>query len=53
MRQEPSEIIRVDNFTAAYDDQVILENLNFYVRSGEIFVILGVQAPAKALFSNI
>jgi len=48
MRQEPSEIIRVDNFAAAYDDQVILENLNFYVRAGEIFVILGGSGSGKS-----
>ena len=48
MRKDPSEIIRVDNLTAAYDGQVILENLDFSVRAGEIFVILGGSGSGKS-----
>ncbi len=44
--QEP--IIRVINFTAAYDDRVIINNISFEVYSGEIFVILGGSGCGKS-----
>ena len=44
--QEP--IIRVINFTAAYDDRVIIDNISFQVYSGEIFVILGGSGCGKS-----
>jgi phospholipid/cholesterol/gamma-HCH transport system ATP-binding protein len=44
--QEP--IIRVINFTAAYDDMVIIDNISFEVYSGEIFVILGGSGCGKS-----
>ncbi len=34
-------IIRVEDFTAAYEDQVVLAHVNFEVYAGEVFVILG------------
>lgn len=45
-KQEP--IIRVENFTAAYDGQVILENVNFDVAPGEVFAILGGSGSGKS-----
>ena len=44
--QEP--IIRVINFTAAYDDRVIIDNISFEVNRGEIFVILGGSGCGKS-----
>jgi phospholipid/cholesterol/gamma-HCH transport system ATP-binding protein len=46
---EPGEpIIRVEGLTAGYDDKVILQNLNFEVRRGEVFVILGGSGCGKS-----
>jgi phospholipid/cholesterol/gamma-HCH transport system ATP-binding protein len=44
--QEP--IIRVINFTAAYDDRVIIDNISFDVYMGEVFVILGGSGCGKS-----
>lgn len=41
-------IIRVENFTAAYDGQVILANINFEIYEGEVFVILGGSGSGKS-----
>ena len=41
-------IIRVENFTAAYDDQVVLADLNFEVYAGEVFAILGGSGCGKS-----
>lgn len=43
-----SPIIQVDHFTAAYDGQVILDDLTFDVRPGEVFVILGGSGCGKS-----
>jgi phospholipid/cholesterol/gamma-HCH transport system ATP-binding protein len=45
MEKEP--VIRVENLTAGYGRTAILENLNFQVRPGEIFVILGGSGCGK------
>ncbi len=42
------QIIRVINFTAAYDDRVIIDNISFEVYRGEIFVILGGSGCGKS-----
>ena len=44
--QEP--IISVINFTAAYGDKVIIDNISFEVNRGEIFVILGGSGCGKS-----
>ena len=41
-------IIRVENFTAAYGGNVVLDNLNFEVYRGEVFVILGGSGCGKS-----
>lgn len=41
-------IIRVENLTAAYDDEVILQDVSLEVYSGEVFVILGGSGCGKS-----
>src|ERR1700740_438356 len=48
MSAERETIIRVENFTAAYDGEVVLENVNFEVFTGEIFSILGSSGSGKS-----
>ena len=48
MSADREAIIRVENFTAAYDDEVVLENVNFEVFTGEIFSILGSSGSGKS-----
>ena len=44
--QEP--IIRVENLTAAYGETVIIDDISFDIRKGEIFVILGGSGCGKS-----
>src|SRR4029450_4118820 len=48
MSAEREAIIRVENFTAAYNGQVVLEDVNFEVFTGEIFFILGTSGSGKS-----
>jgi phospholipid/cholesterol/gamma-HCH transport system ATP-binding protein len=41
-------IIRVENFTAAYDGNVIINDITFDVNPGEVFVILGGSGCGKS-----
>ena len=41
-------IIRVAHLTAAYEDNVLLDNISFEVQRGEIFVILGGSGCGKS-----
>jgi phospholipid/cholesterol/gamma-HCH transport system ATP-binding protein len=41
-------IIRVENFTAAYDGNVIINDISFEVMPGEVFVILGGSGCGKS-----
>ncbi len=41
-------VIRVADFTAAYDGEVLMENISFEVRRGEVFVILGGSGCGKS-----
>ena len=41
-------IIRVEDLTVAYGDNIVLEDINFEVRPGEIFVILGGSGCGKS-----
>jgi len=41
MNQEPDSIISVRGLKIGYGENVILQNINFEVRRGEVFVILG------------
>jgi phospholipid/cholesterol/gamma-HCH transport system ATP-binding protein len=48
MKDGSEIIIRVENFTAAYGDTIVLEDLNFEVRKGEVFIILGGSGCGKS-----
>lgn len=41
-------IIRVENFTAAYEGRVVIDDISFEVKRGEIFVILGGSGCGKS-----
>jgi phospholipid/cholesterol/gamma-HCH transport system ATP-binding protein len=41
-------VISVENLTVGYDDRIILEDVNFTVRRGEVFVILGGSGSGKS-----
>jgi len=50
----PETIIQTKDLTAAYGDRVILEKLNFEVKAGEVFVILGGSGCGKStLLKNL
>ena len=46
--EQREAIIRVENFTAAYNGQVVLDRLNFEVYAGEVFAILGGSGCGKS-----
>ncbi len=41
-------MIRVENFRAAYDGEVVLDRINFEVYPGEVFAILGGSGSGKS-----
>ena len=41
-------IIQVENFTAAYDGDVVLDKLNLEIYAGEVFAILGGSGCGKS-----
>ena len=48
MNRDRDAIVRVENLTAAYDDEVIIDNVSFEVQRGEVFVILGGSGCGKS-----
>jgi len=49
MMNAPDDIvISVKDLTVGYGDTVILQNVNFQVRHGEVFVILGASGSGKS-----
>ena len=48
MTKRGDPIIRVEEFTAAYDETVILDRVSFEVERGEVFVILGGSGCGKS-----
>jgi phospholipid/cholesterol/gamma-HCH transport system ATP-binding protein len=41
-------IIKVENFTASYDNEVVIDDISFDVRHGEVFTILGGSGCGKS-----
>lgn len=41
-------VIRVENFTAAYDGKTVIDDISFDVKRGEVFVILGGSGCGKS-----
>ncbi len=50
--EQKEPIIEVKNLIAKFDDQTILEDINFSVNRGEIFVILGCSGCGKTTLLN-
>jgi phospholipid/cholesterol/gamma-HCH transport system ATP-binding protein len=48
MSTDKEVIIRVENLTAAYGDTVVIDNISFDVKKGEVFVILGGSGCGKS-----
>jgi phospholipid/cholesterol/gamma-HCH transport system ATP-binding protein len=48
MSSEGEPIIRVEGLTAGYDDFILLKDVSFEVRRGEVFVILGGSGCGKS-----
>ena len=49
MMNAPADIaISVKDLTVGYGDTVILQNVNFQVRRGEVFMILGTSGSGKS-----
>jgi len=49
MMNAPDDIaISVKDLTVGYGDNVILQNVNFQVRRGEVFVVLGASGSGKS-----
>ena len=46
--RDAATIIRVENVTAGYDGEAIIENVSFDVKQGEVFVILGGSGCGKS-----
>ena len=52
MSAKTDVIISVKHLAAAYGDRQILNDINFEVRRGEIFVIIAVLAAARVRSSS-
>ncbi|MBR3090550.1 MAG: ATP-binding cassette domain-containing protein, partial [Bacteroidetes bacterium] len=48
MQQEKQKIIEVKNLKVQYGDRLILENINFNINKGEVFVIVGGSGCGKS-----
>jgi len=48
MSAAPHSLIEVRDLTIGYGDHVVLEGINFQVRRGEVFAILGVSGSGKS-----
>jgi phospholipid/cholesterol/gamma-HCH transport system ATP-binding protein len=45
-------IITVEHLTAGYEGNVLMQDINFSVRRGEVFIILAGRAAARARCSS-
>lgn len=48
MNVETEPIIKVENLTVAYGDFVVMKDINFEIKAGEIFIILGGSGCGKS-----
>lgn len=48
MKNDNEPIIRVEGLTAGYGDLVILQDINFDVQAGQVFIILGGSGSGKS-----
>ncbi|MHC4266167.1 MAG: ABC transporter ATP-binding protein [Planctomycetota bacterium] len=48
MNNESETVIRVEDLKAGYGDVVIIDNINFEVKAGEVFIILGGSGCGKS-----
>ena len=43
-----ADVFKIENLTMAYDDYVVMQELNFTVKKGEIFFIMGGSGCGKS-----
>ena len=48
MKEDPRSLIEVKDLTIGYGQYLILEGINFQVRRGEVFAILGASGSGKS-----
>jgi phospholipid/cholesterol/gamma-HCH transport system ATP-binding protein len=48
MKTDSETVIRVENLTAGYGDVAIIKDINFEVKAGEVFIILGGSGCGKS-----
>ncbi|MBN2047844.1 MAG: metal ABC transporter ATP-binding protein [Anaerolineaceae bacterium] len=45
---EPKEIIKIENLWAGYDDEPVIENVNFTIRAGDFIGLIGPNGGGKS-----
>lgn len=50
--EDSSPIIQVKNLTAQYGDKIIIDNMSFEVKPGEIFIVIGPSGCGKTTLMN-
>ena len=45
--------VKVDNITKRFNDKLILDNISFHVKSGDIFGLIGPNGAGKSTLINI
>ncbi len=48
MKTDSETVIRVENLTAGYGDTAIIKDINFEVKAGEVFIVLGGSGCGKS-----
>jgi len=51
--KKKNTIIRFDNISLAYDERLILDNINFKINEGQIFGMLGPNGVGKSTIFNL